>query len=102
MFFLVVFSTCRRLYLGISIWFDVVDSTACSVDSDEVSLKLSRRGVELGSCVAVGGTKIGACELSGDLFAKLSNWGMSSEKPKAGFRRDKLIVWLAPLIRMLA
>ncbi len=43
-------------------------------------------------CVAVGGTKIGACALSGDFFNKLSCEGKSSENPKAGLSRDRLMV----------
>ncbi len=88
--------------VGILIKFGVVGSTQGSVVSDEVSLGVSKCGITVCGCVTVSGTKIGACSLSGELLTTLSREGMSSEKPKAGLSRDKLMVCFSPSIRILA
>ncbi len=75
-------------------------------------LSVSTRSTEGGvdnSCVCVR-MKYGACALRGGLSvtsgngsgAVVSVGGRSSENPKAGFRRDKFIVWFIPSIMRLA
>ncbi len=106
MFFLVILSRLRCLQTVVSIGCGIVGSTAGSVvsdvESDDASLEISRGGEMFRVSGMLSGTKMGACALSGGWLMMFPCEGMSSEKPKAGLSRDKLIFWFTPLLIRLA